>query len=154
MGAALRYLRHRPRSEAELRNQLDQRGFDCQHVEQVLSQLREKGLTNDPTFARLWVESRESSGPRSRAMLQRELREKGIDVQTISEAIESVDEESGAYRLAQKKAKAIAILDYASFRNKLFGVLRRRGFSYEICERTVNQIWQEQGKGELHAQES
>ena len=79
MDAASRYLGYRARSEGELRKYLRKRGFSSQCVERTLAQLREKGYTNDSAFARLWIENRESSKPRSRSLLRWELREKGIN---------------------------------------------------------------------------
>ena len=144
--AALRHLSYRPRTEAELRAHLQKRGFANPCVEQVLAELRDKGLTDDSAFARLWIDSRESSRPRSRAMLRRELTEKGIDAQTISEATGEIDEESSAYRAAQKKARTLATSDYADFRRKLSAFLARRGFGYDVSQRTVKQVWHESGK--------
>ena len=138
---------YRPRSEAELRRRLRQRGFDNERVEKVLSQLREKGLTDDFAFAQFWAENRESFSPRSRAMLRRELRAKGIDAETITEVTGGIDEVASAYRAAQKGARTISTLDYDSFRKKLLGFLERRGFGYEVGQRTVDQVWQERSEG-------
>ena len=145
---------HRPRSDAELRARLRQRGFDTGCVDKVLSQLREKGLADDFAFAQFWAENRESFSPRSRAMLRRELRAKGVDAETIAEVIGGIDEGASAYRAAQKRVMTISTLDYDSFRKKLLGFLERRGFGYEVGQRTVNQLWDERSKGEQNAQES
>ena len=152
MSAALHYLTRRPRSEAELRSRLRQRGFEDEYVDKTLSKLKEQGLTDDVAFARLWTENRESFSPRSRFLLQRELRKKGLGEETIAEAVEGVDEESSAYRAAQKKARTLNTSDYSSFQSKLIGFLRRRGFGYEVCRRTVRQVWQERSEGGQNAQ--
>lgn len=152
LDAALGYLARRPRSEAEIRRRLRQRGFNSEHIEKALSQLREKGFTDDASFARLWAENRESFSPRSRALLQRELRAKGIDADTIAEAVLDIDEDSSAYRAAKKKARTISLSDYRSFQSKLLSFLRRRGFDYGVCRRTANRVWEEQSKGDRNAE--
>jgi SOS response regulatory protein OraA/RecX len=78
--------------------------------------------------------------------LRSELRQKGIDPDVVAEALDGVDEEAAAYRAAQKKAARLGTVDRDDFRTKLSAVLRRRGFSYEVTERTVNRLWQESVK--------
>jgi len=141
--AAFHYLSYRPRSEAEIRTQLQRRKFDGQFIEKVLLKLGEQGLVDDLAFARFWKDNREAFSPRSRTMLRQELSSKGVNVEIIVEVAREIDEESGAYRAAQRKAKVLATSDYTCFHQKLFGFLKRRGFSYEIIQHTVSQLWQE-----------
>ena len=143
LDAAYRYLSYRPRSEFEMRVWLGRKGYSSRTIEGTLSTLKRKGLLDDLAFARFWRESRESSSPRSRAALRRELRQKGIDPEVVAEALDGVDEEAAAYRAAQKKATRLAAVDHDDFRTRLSAVLRRRGFSYEVTEHTVNRLWQE-----------
>jgi regulatory protein len=146
LDAAYRYLSYRPRSEFEMRVWLGRKGHGSRTIESTLSALRAKGLLDDLAFARFWRESRESSSPRSRAALRSELRRKGIDPDVVAEALDGVDEEAAAYRAAQKKAARLATVDHDDFRTRLSAVLRRRGFSYEVTEHTVNRLWQESVK--------
>jgi regulatory protein len=146
LDAAYRYLSYRPRSEFEMRVWLGRKGHGSRTIENTLSALRAKGLLDDLAFARFWRESRESSSPRSRAALRSELRRKGIDADVVAEALDGVDEEAAAYRAAQKKAARLATVDHDDFRTRLSAVLRRRGFSYEVTEHTVNRLWQESVK--------
>jgi regulatory protein len=146
LDAAYRYLSYRPRSEFEMRVWLGRKGHGSRTIENTLSALRAKGLLDDLAFARFWRESRESSSPRSRAALRSELRRKGIDPDVVAEALDGVDEEAAAYRAAQKKAARLATVDHDDFRTRLSGVLRRRGFSYEVTKHTVNRLWQESVK--------
>ena len=143
LDAAYRYLSYRPRSEFEMRVWLGRKGYGSRTIETTLSTLKTKGLLDDLAFARFWRESRESSSPRSRAALRRELRQKGIDPDVVAEALDGVDEEAAAYRAAQRKATRLGALDYSDFRTRLSAVLRRRGFSYDVTEHTVNRLWQE-----------
>lgn len=143
LDAAFRYLSYRPRSEFEIKVRLRKRGFDDLSIEKVLFNLREQGLVDDATFARFWRDNRESFSPRSRAMLRRELRLKGIDNYIIAEVAESIDEEVSAYKAAQKIMKKLALVDYDSFHRKLGSYLKRRGFNYEVTQHIINQLWQE-----------
>jgi regulatory protein len=144
LNAALRFLGPRPRSEAEIRARLNRRGFDAETVERTLGRLRERGLVDDAAFARFWRENRESFRPRSSRLMGLELRRLGVDAGTVAEATAGVDDERGAYRAAQRKARLLAGLDYPAFRKRLGGFLRRCGFDYEVVNRTVDLVWQEQ----------
>lgn len=143
LDAAFRYLSYRPRSELEIKMRLRKRGFDNSSIESALLKLKEQGLIDDYAFAQFWKENREVFSPRGRAMLQRELRQKGVASHIIAEAIREIDEEAGAYRAAQKKAEKLASSDREGFYRKLGSFLRRRGFNYEITQHTVKQLWLE-----------
>ena len=145
LDAAFRYLCYRPRSEFEIRMRLRKRGFDDSSIEGVLLKLKEQGLVDDFAFAQFWKENRESFSPRSRAMLHRELRQKGVAPYIIAEVAKEIDEEASAYMAAEKRAKKLASLDYESFCRKLDAFLKQRGFNYEVTQHTVNQLWQERG---------
>ena len=143
--AALRYLGYRPRSEAEVRRYLEQRGLPPEVQEETLSRLRQSGLVSDDKFVRFWVENRERFRPRSRRALRYELRLKGIAPDLIEGALASVDEEDGAYTVVRKKAERFAQegLDARAFRQKLGQFLARRGYGYDVIRQVVSRLWQE-----------
>ena len=143
LDAASRYLSHRPRSEFEIRTRLRQRGFDDVSVERVILKLKEQGSIDDIAFARFWKENRESFSPRSRRMLQQELRQKGISPQIVAEVVEEVDDWSSAYEAVRRKAGKLTSSDPDSSRRKFSAFLRRRGFDYEVTRHTLNQLYQE-----------
>ena len=141
--ASLRYLSYRSRSEQELNSYLRRRGFDECCINRVIIRLREQGLVDDITFAESWKEYRERLNPRSRATLRQELLKKGIDSEVADGVLDEVDDEFNAYRVAKRKENLLAGLDYSSFRHKLSGFLKQRGFNYEVCKRTVDCLWRE-----------
>ncbi len=126
---------------------LRRRGFDEHSIEEAILKLKEQGLVDDLAFAQFWKDNRESFSPRSQAMLQRELRQKGIPPHIIDKVAEEVDDQASAYRSAQKKAAKLTLSDYPSFRHKLSNFLKRRGFNYEVTQHTINQLWQELKEG-------
>ena len=143
LNSILKYLSPRPRSEAEIRARLNRHGFDADTIQQVLAKLKERGLVDDIAFARFWRENRESFRPLSRRLIELELKQKGVNAETIAEATAGVDDELSVYRAAQKKARSLEGLDYSSFRKRLGAFLKRRGFDYELINRTIDRIWQE-----------
>lgn len=144
LNSALRYLSPRPRSETEVRNRLRRQGYDADTIQQVIDKLKEQKLIDDADFARFWRENRENFRPRSRRFIEFELRQKGVDAETAAEITAGLDDELNAYRAAQRKAGSLKGLDYQNFRNRLSAFLKQRGFSYELINRTINRVWQEQ----------
>jgi regulatory protein len=144
LDAAYRYLSLRPRSELEVRTRLKHKGYRAPCIDQVLAELRRQGFLDDSSFARFWTENRESFSPRSRSLLRMELRRKGVPSQTISEVIQDLDDDDNAYRAARKKVRRPLTTDYQVFRRSMGGFLRRRGFSYEVCQRVLNRVWHEE----------
>lgn len=141
--AALRYLDYRPRSQAELRQRLARRGFDEENVEATLARLQEQGLVDDLAFARFWQENRQAFSPRSRWLVRRELKQKGVADEVIERVVAKVDEEDSAYQTAIAKARNLPLADYEGFRKRLSEYLKRRGFGYGVIKNTLKKIWEE-----------
>ena len=143
--AALRFLSHRPRSEAEVRAHL-QRRFAAPLVEQVMETLKEQDLVDDAKFASTWRESRETHSPRSAWAIKRELAAKGVDSEVATEAVRDLKDEESAYRAGLKQAGKIKEPDVRTFRRRLFWYLQRRGFSDSVSRRTIDRLWEDLGR--------
>ena len=141
--AALRFLSHRPRSASEIRARL-LRSYPGPVVEQVLLNLEEQDLVNDARFADQWVTSRISHRPRSSWVLKRELMAKGVDPTVAEGAALSSDDEQSAYRAGLQHTRRLSEADFNSFRRRLWGYLKRRGFSDSLTRQTINRLWDEQ----------
>lgn len=140
---AMLFLSYRARSESEIRKNLQKHEISEAVIEQTLEKLRNEGFANDGQFARAWVENRSAFRPRSRRMLALELRQKGLDDESMRTALQSVDDEALAYEAAQKRAARYKNLEWKDFRKKLSNFLARRGFSYSVTAPVVARIWNE-----------
>lgn len=148
---AMLFLSYRTRSENEIRQNLRKHEIPEEVVEETIARLRENGLANDNQFARAWVENRNTFRPRSRRALTMELRQKGLDDETVQAAVSSVDENALAYESARKRAgrlKGAALSsskgqEWGEFRKKLSEYLARRGFPYSVIAPVVTQVWSE-----------
>lgn len=143
LDSALGYLSCRPRSERELRQNLSRKGIPPALIEQVVARLRELSLLDDAAFAQFWVENRDRFSPRGALALRSELFGKGVERETIDEAIAAgADEESRARAVGEKKLPRLRGLDYRTFYGRLVALLARRGFSYEVASRVARALWQ------------
>jgi regulatory protein len=140
---ALNFLSYRPRSVAEVRRRLTEKGFDEAAIDQVVARLSRAGLLDDEAFAGYWIENRMTHRPRGRRALRYELRQKGVPDSVISHLLYDYDEADAAYRAGATRAEKLArsrSYDTDTLRSKLLAFLNRRGFSYEIARDTVNRI--------------
>ena len=140
--AALRLLTTRSRSVAEMRQRLGQR-FSTEAVESTVALLQEEGLLNDSEFARQWRESRERRKPRGQSLIARELQQKGVPAETISEALQDFDPYAAAHRAVARYAERQASRDRAAFDRRVSAFLGRRGFASDVIRQTLEQIREE-----------
>jgi regulatory protein len=145
---ALLFLSYRARSEKEIKQNLLKHEYSENIVERTIERLRESKLANDNQFAKTWVENRNTFRPRSKRVLTMELRQKGLDEETVKTAVAAVNENSLAYESAKKRANRFQRLERSEFRKKLSDYLARRGFPYSVVSSVVTQVW-----NELHAEE-
>ena len=143
LNTAYRYLSYRPRSEAEMKGHLHQRGFADSQIEIVINKLKEQNLLDDTAFAQFWKENREMFRPRSQRLTRLELRKKGVADEIIDEVTDDSNDMDSAYRAALSKAQRLPKQEYEVFRRRLGDYLKRRGFGYTVINRTVKRIWQE-----------
>ncbi len=142
--AAFTLLSYRPRSVSEVRHNLIKKKMDDQIINQTIAELQQLGYLNDADFVRYWLEQRETFKPRGKRALQQELRQKGVDPQTIAEALGDLDELAGARKAASARAERWNHLPRRDFQTKLGGFLQRRGFSYDVIRQVTEELWEEQ----------
>lgn len=141
-GFAMRLLALRPRTVSEVRKGLGQR-FDRQTVERTVTRLQTEGLLNDADFASQWRDSRERRKPRSQGMIERELKQRGVSEDVISEALEGFDSSAAAHRAAVRYAARQAGNDRVTFDRRVGAFLGRRGFEPSVIRQTLNRLREE-----------
>ena len=135
------FLTFRPRSAAEVRQNLARKGFPDPVIEQVISSLQERRLLDDMAFARYWLEQRETFKPRSALALRQELYQKGLDRRLIEAVLADLDEMTSARRAAEKLAPRLSHLPWEAFQQKMGSFLQRRGFTYDTVRQVVEAVW-------------
>ena len=141
--AAYRYLSYRPRSEEEVRQRLHKHGFEEEAAEKTIVKLKQQNLIDDFAFAQFWKDSRLSFRPKSKNLINRELKGKGVAVEIIEQVTKDIDDEGNAYELGRNRLHALAHLDYPDFYRRLSGYLGYRGFTHEVIRRIITLLWQE-----------
>ena len=140
---ALRFLEPRPRSVAEVKEQLRKKKIPAQVIDETIARLKEANLLDDAAFAQYWVENRETFRPRGGRALRFELKRKGVPDTEITEAIGEIDETEGAYRAVETRAPRWRACERREFFEKVVAFLVRRGFTYDIAKQTAKRLWDE-----------
>lgn len=86
--AALRILKIRPRSCAEIRKHLLGKGIDANIVETTITELENRDLVGDERFAMEWTENRALGGQYGPLRVRHELEKKMVDLALIKAALD------------------------------------------------------------------
>ena len=143
---ALNMLAFRARSSSELARSLQRKGEERPHVDWALARLEEQGLLDDAAFARSLARSKVVDGKQSRRRVQQDLARKGVSRTLADEAIdtvieeEAVDQRAIVEEAARKKLRALAGLEPAVQRRRLYGFLARRGYEMDDIRSVLSAI--------------
>ncbi|MFH1189986.1 MAG: regulatory protein RecX [Candidatus Omnitrophota bacterium] len=144
MNNAYCLLRARPRSESEMRERLKLKRYDEPTIEAVIADLRKLSQIDDVKFAGFWVESRMHVNPVGDIILRRELKDKGVPDAVIESALQdkaqNYDEYRTALDVAERRFKRLSDADKPKAAKRLYDLLLRRGFEYEIVRKVVSEI--------------
>lgn len=138
--AALTFLSYRARSEREVRDRLRRGRYSQEAIDHAISRLRDWRYLDDEDFARRWVENRSAHRPRGRRLLQQELRQKGIDSETVRDVIDEsdLDEVAAATALARQRVPSYRGQDPLTVRRRIGGYLARRGYGFDVVRTALN----------------
>jgi regulatory protein len=135
----LRQLAVRPRTRAELTKVLIRKEISEETIAEVLDRYDEVGIIDDAAFARMWVTTRHQGRGLARRALANELRQRGVDAEVATEALETVDDEAeatAARALVDRKLRTARGTPDQVFR-RLVGMLARKGYPAGIAIRAV-----------------
>ena len=114
----------------------------------AIARLTGLGILDDAAFAAQWVESRDRARPRGERALQAELRQKGIDSDTIARTLEgrrgtetapdeagaaSPDETAARRLLTRHAAELGRVTDPRARRQRAYALLARKGFGPDVA---------------------
>jgi regulatory protein len=127
----LRQLAGRPRTRAELAAALRRRGIADEVADRVLDRYDEVGMIDDAAFARAWVSSRHQGRGLARRALASELRQRGVDSETVAEAVDGLDadtEAATARALVDRRLRTAGRAEPEALFRRLVGMLARKGY--------------------------
>jgi regulatory protein len=143
---ALRILEFRPRSIAELRRKLLQKGQPPGEIEHVIARLVDQRILDDAAFARQFARAKLLGAGASRFRVAQELARKGVTRAVAEQAItalqddEGIDSSAALHRVAEKKWMSLSTLDAFTRKRRLYAFLARRGFNPDEIRSAIGNL--------------
>ncbi len=150
---ALRFLSYRPRSEKEVRDHLKLKSQkskvkitiqNSKVIDEVIEKLKEYKFIDDAEFAKKWIESRLRSRPRSARLIKIELKQKGINLETIDKMINDeglmINDLEQAKKLVEKRIERLKGLDRQKIYEKLGRYLASKGFNWDTIKKAIDPV--------------
>jgi len=138
---ALLLLSYRARSEKELRERLEKKGWTPAVIEAVIKKFKETGLVDDEKLARRYVQDRITIGHKGKWRIQQELTKIGIAKELINRALVAApDETAAAQMVLEHFLPRYRKLDGKTKKRRLAGILARRGFALETINRLLEEL--------------
>lgn len=133
----------RAKSKGELLAHLKKRGIEDDIASATIYRLQEAGLINDAEFAKAWTQSRHTSKKLSKRIIAGELRTRGVDQNSIDEALDEIDDEDEyrmAFSLAMKKYSTMSRLEADVQVRRIQSLLQRKGFGFGVIGRVIREL--------------
>ena len=142
--SALRALMRRAHSIHEMREYLERRAEDKEHVSAVVARLRELNYLDDARFALDYARQHAQSRRQGRFRIARELRTRGVPDRHIEAALDSIFAETDESALVRARLKRhLAHAHGAIDQRKLASLYRnllRAGFSADVIRTELKSV--------------
>ena len=133
----------RAKSKGELLAHLKKRGVEDDVANATIYKLTQNGLIDDVEFAKAWTQSRHNAKNLSKRIIAGELRTRGVDQNSIDEALDEIDEEAEyrtAFGLAMKKYSTISRMEPEVQIRRIQSLLQRKGFGFGTIGRVIREL--------------
>ncbi|RYG73258.1 recombination regulator RecX [Lentibacillus lipolyticus] len=144
---AINYLSFRMRTKKEIRDYLQTKEVDEEHIAKIMEKLAAQGLTDDKQFADAFVRTRINTAAKGPMLVKQELLEKGVDAALAADAVEQF-----TYDVQFEKALKLAVKKLntggknKSFRQQLQqlqGTLMQKGFTGDAVQAVIKELQEE-----------
>lgn len=146
---ALRLLALRARTRHELRTALTGMAVSGPVCDGLLSELEEQGLVDDLKFTREYVNVKSEVKLLGPHRLRHDLSKLGVTRavvdKVLEESLETIEQERMAWRLVERKVGEAAVDEKVV--RRMQGLLRRRGFDFDVVGRVTYKLLERSGQG-------
>ena len=140
---ALKLLGYRARSRKELSDRLRKKGCSGRQTDEVIEQLQSAGLINDedlaPQLLRYSIEYKSFGKKGIRTFLAKRGLGRALIDKTLSNHTLEVEEKT-AVEFVERKMRTLSNYSEDIARQKLWGMLLRRGFSGDVIKRVIDAV--------------
>jgi regulatory protein len=131
----LKKLERTAQPSGKVREALVAKGFAKEIFEPIIDRFIEVGLIDDYALAKSYVDHSLTRKGKSKTMIARELRDKGLTADAVNEAIATIDadrESDAANAIAEQKIRSLTRFDQAERSKKLAAFLSRKGYASNV----------------------
>jgi regulatory protein len=132
-------LNYRQRSEKELIERLKRKGFDAWAAGEAVRHLKDSGYLDDGALARTLRREAEDVKFLGLSGAKYYLMRMGISGGMADEALSGYDELAPARKLMDRKLRTLRGYPRAVARRRLYGLMRRRGYSSDTVRKTLKE---------------
>ncbi len=147
--SAINLLAKRIQSEKELRLKLLRKKYEKEMINEVIEDLKQKGLIDDYKFALIYSEEKIRIKLWGEQKIKGELIHKGISSEIISQIVEEKfppeNKFENAVQLALKKIKSLSHkkLDKRKLAQRIYSFLSSKGYDYSTSREVVEKVLEE-----------
>lgn len=155
MKRAIKFLSYRIRTEKEVRDDLEKKGFTDPIIQETISRLKSKNYINDKQFAESFVKTQMNTQDKGPEYIKIALKEKGIHLSLIDAALSLYSPEmqlEKAKKLCQKWLEKKSNKSLQQLKTSLQTMLLQKGFDRSIIQEAIDSIeWEAQENREEKA---
>ncbi|MEO0068173.1 MAG: RecX family transcriptional regulator [candidate division WOR-3 bacterium] len=131
-------LSYKARTEKELKERLEKKGYSPVVIARVLERLKELGLADDEKLTKDYVEERIRIGHKGKWRVKQELLKRGVAKEKVEQALRNApDETEAAQMVLEHFLPRYQRLDEETKLRRIYGLLARRGFSPETIKNVL-----------------
>ncbi|MEO0005412.1 MAG: RecX family transcriptional regulator [candidate division WOR-3 bacterium] len=131
-------LSYKARTEKELKERLEKKGYSPVVIARVLERLKELGLADDEKLTKDYVEERIRIGHKGKWRVKQELLKRGVAKEKVEQALKDApDETEAAMMVLEHFLPRYQRLDEETKLRRIYGLLARRGFSPETIKNVL-----------------
>lgn len=140
---AVSLLTRSSKSEKQLRQKMQDKGFDRDMIDNAIEKLLCNNYLNDEDFSDRFINDKKNYAKWGRLKIKNELYNKGIDRNIIEEKLNDIskdEENQRACELAEKKLRSLKDEEPLKRKIKLSNFLINRGFDYETVKNVTSKL--------------
>lgn len=131
-------LSYKARTEKELKERLEKKGYSPVVIARVFERLKELGLADDEKLTKDYVEERIRIGHKGKWRVKQELLKRGVAKEKVEQALKDApDETEAAMMVLEHFLPRYQRLDEETKLRRIYGLLARRGFSPETIKNVL-----------------
>ena len=141
------YLARRMHTKSEMYNKLIKKEYTPEICEKTIEALIELGYINDVDYVERYTKDATNLKKHGINRIRRDLKQKGIDEETIDKTISELDIENSEIlaKLVEQKADRLDLKDIKQ-KNRLIGFLLRRGYKYDEIFNAIREYCDNKGE--------